>query len=102
MTENPTQHKAKEAEFHLQQAKECYQEDDKFSYFLSAFLSAARSITFYMQEQYRKHSGFPKWYCIEQTKMKADENLSYLNKARVEDVHQKSVHTGATCFGGEV
>ena len=96
MIENPTRHKAKEAEFHLLQSKEHYQEDDEFSYFLSAFLSAARSITFYMQKQYGKHSGFPKWYCEEQTRMVADADLKYLNEARVEDVHQKPVHTGAT------
>ena len=95
MIENPTQHKVKEAEFHLRQAQERYQEDEEFSYFLSAFLSAARSITFYMQKQYGKHSGFPEWYCIQQTKMVADEDLKYLNEARVEDVHRKPVHTGA-------
>ncbi|CAG1770697.1 hypothetical protein [Geobacter sp.] len=96
MINNPTRHKVKEAEFHLQNAQEHYQEDEVFSYFLSAFLSAARSITFYMQKQYGKVSGFPEWYCIEQIKMVADAELKYLNEARVEDVHRKPVHTGAT------
>ncbi len=96
MIENPRQYKAKEAEFHLRQAKKHYQEDDEFSYFLSAFLSAARSITFYMQKQYGKKTGFPEWYCMEQTRMVADEELRCLKEARVEDVHRKPVHIGTT------
>jgi hypothetical protein len=49
-----------------------------------------------MQKQYGKHSGFPKWYYEEQTRMVADADLKYLNEARVENVHRKPVHTGAT------
>ena len=96
MIANPTQHKAREAEFHLRQAKEHYQSDDHFAFYLSAFLSAARSITFHMQKQYGKKEGFPEWYCVEKIKMVADSNLKYLNDARVEDVHRSPVHTGAT------
>ncbi len=96
MINNFTRHKAEEAKFHLLQAKERYQEDDVFSYFLSAFLSAARSITFYMKKQYGKQKGFAEWYCVEQTKMIADKDLEYLNDARVEDVHRRSVSTGRT------
>jgi hypothetical protein len=92
---NPTQHKAKEAEFHLRKAKEHYRCDDTFAFYLSAFLSASRSVTFYMQKQYGKLEGFPEWYCAEQTRMRADNDLKYLNEARIEDVHRKPIHTGA-------
>src|SRR5574341_1334722 len=95
MVTNPTQHKIKEAEFHLRHAKEHYQSDDTFAFYLSAFLSASRSITFYLQKQYGNQQGFREWYCVEQTKMNADNDLKYLNEARVEDVHRKPIHTGA-------
>lgn len=72
-----------------------YQDDEKFSYFLSAFLSAVRSITFHMQKQFGKTPGFAEWYCIEQVKMRGDNELDYINEARVEEVHKNPVKTGA-------
>lgn len=96
MIANPTQHKGREAEYHLRQAERHYQSDDEFAFYLSAFLSAARSITFHMQKQYGNQDGFPEWYCAVQTRMVADSDLKYLNEARVEDVHQRPVSTRAT------
>lgn len=95
--ENPTRHKVREAEYFLGQMKQTFENADEFYWNLSAFFSAARSITFYMQEQYAHQDGFTEWYCQEQIKMKADLELSYLNKARVEAVHTEPVQTGVSC-----
>ena len=93
---NSTKHKAEEASFFLSKMKQRFEDDIIFSYYLSAFLSATRSITFYMQKQYKKQNGFSEWYCQQQIKMSNDAELKFLNKARVEDVHKSPVKTGAT------
>ena len=93
---NPTKHKVEEAKYFLSMLKQLFEDDDEFAYNLSAFLSAARSITFYMQKQYKHRDGFAEWYCRKQIEMSADEELKYLNNARVEDIHKEPVHTGAT------
>jgi hypothetical protein len=75
--------------------KQTFEDDDVFSYNLSAFLSAARSITFHMQNQYKRRPGFAEWYCPHQIALSADAELEYLNDARVDSVHKKMVPTGA-------
>jgi hypothetical protein len=94
--ENPTRHKLREAEYFLSKMKETLEHDNHFYYNLSAFLAAARSITYYMQKQYRHRNGFSKWYCPKQIDMEADPELKYLNKARVEAIHTETIETGAT------
>lgn len=93
---NPTKHKIQEAQYFLSMMKLAFEDDNTFSYNLSAFLSAARSITWYIQKQYRHKDGFEPWYDSKQKEMKADRELNYLNVARVEAVKKKSVWTGAT------
>ncbi|VVB55934.1 Uncharacterised protein [uncultured archaeon] len=96
MIENPTRHKMNEAYHFISIMKNTFEDDDIFSYNLSAFLSAARSITFYMQKKYKHRDGFPAWYCLQQIKMDKELELKYLNKARSEDVHREPVKIGAT------
>ena len=93
---NPTRFKLREAENFLVQMERLFKEDDNFYWNLSAFLSAARSITYYMQKQYKHKDGFEEWYKRQQSQMKADPELKYLNEARVEAVHTETVPTGAT------
>lgn len=96
---NPTRNKLDESTFFLEAMIENIENEKQFCWFLSAFLQAARSITFFMQKQYCKVSGFPKWYCQKQTEMIADDDMSYLNKARVETVHKKPTTTGINAVG---
>jgi len=93
---NPTRHKLREAEYFLHQTQHSFENDEEFYWNLNAFLSAARSITFYMQKQYRHEAGFAEWYCRHQIQMKADPELDYLNCARVDTVHTEVVPTGTT------
>jgi len=96
--ENPTRHKIQEAEYFLFMMNQVhvFEDDNTFSYNLSAFLSAARSTTEYIEEQYKDQDGFAEWYCPHKIKMRADPELKYLKKVRNEDVHTEYVQTGAT------
>ncbi len=60
-----------------------------FPYYVSAFLSALRSVTMYMQKQYAHNERFANWYPAKQTEMGQDEVLRMLNKARVAVVHRE-------------
>src|ERR1700687_636573 len=63
-----------------------------FPFYFSAFLSAFRNTTFYLQTQYSGTAGFDEWYPATQEKMKSDELLKRLNSLRVETVHQNPVN----------
>lgn len=58
----------------------------EFSCFLSAFLSASRSITLALQ-QFKSIQGFDEWYAPHQSKLKADPLAKFLLKKRNEHVH---------------
>jgi hypothetical protein len=60
-----------------------------FPYYLSAFLSAFRSVTFYLQKQYAHDKRFNSWYPQKQAAMDADPELKMLNKRRVGIVHRE-------------
>lgn len=99
--ENPTRHKLQEAEYFLSKMKQTLEDDNVFYYNFCAFVSAARSITLYMQKQYKTgknkkdRKDFVEWYCPKQLKMIDDPELKYLNKARAEAIHTETIETGA-------
>lgn len=49
-----------------------------FPYYLSAFVSALRSVTLFMQQQYAKDARFQAWYASKQEEMRADAVLKML------------------------
>ena len=63
----------------------------RFPFYLSAFLSALRSVTFYLQKQYSGDDRFCEWYAIKQQEMDGDPVLKLLNKKRVGVVHREPV-----------
>ena len=66
---NATADKVGEAEYFLSMMKQMCEDDKLFAYKLSAFLSAARTITWYMQKQYKHRDGFAQWYCQKQIEL---------------------------------
>jgi hypothetical protein len=58
-----------------------------FPYYLSGFLSAFRSVTFYMQKQHAHDAQFKSWYPQKQVEMAADPVLKMLNAHRTGVVH---------------
>jgi len=93
---NATARKVGEAEHFLSMMNQTCEDDKLFAYNLSAFLSAARTITWYMQKQYKHRDGFGHWYCEKRAQMRDDPELRYLNEARAEAVKKEPVATGAT------
>src|SRR5882762_3908212 len=58
-----------------------------FPYYLSAFVSALRSVTYYMQKQYAHDPRFGEWYARKQEGMKADPVLKLLHDKRNTALH---------------
>jgi hypothetical protein len=56
-------HKLEEAQYFFKQMKESIDDDEIFSFNLSAFLTAARSISLFMQREFiRSTLRFDDWY----------------------------------------
>jgi len=90
-----TREKLLEAEYFLDRIIEEQSKRDFFQYNLSAFLSAARSITYFMQNEYCKTKGFDMWYANKQAHVLADKTMKFLNNKRVMTIHQKPVKPAA-------
>jgi len=86
-----TREKLNEAKYFLNQMIEKQADRDGFKYNLSAFLTAARSVTWFMQNEFGKKRGFKVWYAKKQTEMKNDEIMRFLNEKRVKTIHRKPI-----------
>src|SRR5215210_1128258 len=62
-----------------------------FKFHLSAFLSAARSITLVMQKEYAHAAGIESWYEPLQEEMRKDGLHTFFNNLRVTSIHIKQV-----------
>lgn len=62
-----------------------------FPYCLSAFLSAFRSVTFFLQTQYGSNDNFKAWYAEKAAEMAADPVMVMLNKSRRAIVHLEPI-----------
>jgi len=62
-----------------------------FPFHFSAFLSALRSVTFYLQAQYRGNAVFEAWYDKKQQEMRGDPLLRMLKEMRDEELHARPV-----------
>ena len=89
MTE--TREKLLEAKYFLGRMIENQSARDAFKYNLSAFLSASRSVTLFMQKEYDKVSGFKEWYAKKQDEMKNDPFMKLLVDKRDLTIHQRQV-----------
>lgn len=83
--------KFNEAVYFLNQMKKNSQDRDSFTFNLSAFLSASRSITLIMQEELSSHPKFSEWYIGKKQYMKQDDDFSFFNNLRVDTIHKKIV-----------
>jgi len=90
-----TREKLLEATYFLECMKKTQSDRDAFKYNLSAFLSAARSITLIMQKEFDKVSGFKEWYAEKRDQMRKDQIMNLLNDKRTMTIHQQSVRPHA-------
>ena len=84
-----THRKLREADFFLQQCKLTLDQPEILGYYLSAFISAARSVTFVLQVEIGKNHEFKAWYSKKQEYMKNDRIFSFFNSLRVETIHRE-------------
>jgi len=90
-----TRDKLNEAKYFLEHMKENLSDRDAFKYNLSAYLSSARSVTFIMQSEFDKVSGYKEWYSEEQSRMKEDDNMVFFNDKRAMTIHKQPVRPSA-------
>lgn len=84
-----TRDKLLEARYFLERMKELQSERVSFRYNLSAFLSAARSVTFVMQKEFKKVPKFDEWYKNKEEEMKRDKTMKFLLEQRNIAVKEK-------------
>jgi hypothetical protein len=95
VTMTDTREKLLEAKYFSERMKEKQSDRDAFKYNLSAFLAAARSVTFIMQREFDNVRGFKEWYNEKQSEMQNDETMRLLNDKRVMTIHQQPVRPRA-------
>jgi hypothetical protein len=86
-----TRNKLNEASYFLEQMKNKQSDRDAFRYNLSAFLSAARSVTWVMKKEFDKAPGFEKWYEKAQGDMNKDSCMKFFNEKRRMTIHIEPV-----------
>ena len=86
-----TQDKLAEARYFLDQMRRYKNDADSFRFVLSAFLSAARSVTLFMQKEYGSRPGFDDWYQQKQAELANDPDMKLFNEKRVITVHKGSL-----------
>jgi hypothetical protein len=64
---------------------------DAFKYDLNAFITAARSVTYVMQKDFKRVPGFEDWYEVKQDEMRNDEVMLFFHKQRNITIHQGSI-----------
>ena len=89
-----TQQKYYEAEYFLEMMKEDIEDRQKLEYNISAFLSAARSITFFLEKRFPTKSKFNDWYFGKEQKDKTGI-LEFFRKKRNCNIHEKPINPRA-------
>jgi len=90
-----TKEKLLEAEYFLTQMEEKRADRAPFKYSLSAFLSAARSVTLYAQKAFKRVPGFEEWYAQKRKEMDGDPAMRFFLEARNIALKQEHVPTRA-------
>lgn len=86
-----TRDKLNEAAYFLTQMKANVEHKDGFRFNLSAFISALRSTTLFMQTEYTHTPGFLAWYETKQAEMEQDSILKFFNQQRVLTIHKRPI-----------
>ena len=82
-----TRGKLNEARYFLELMAANQNQRESFEYCLSAFLSAAQSVTWFLQKEYDKTAGFKSWYEQQRERLRSDETMKVLHDKRVVTTH---------------
>jgi hypothetical protein len=83
-----TKEKLEEARFFLEQLERNYRSSPEVRYFLSAYISAARSVTWVMRSEYQDILGWEEWYVSQAPDTDKAQFLKAINDLRVKSVKQ--------------
>jgi hypothetical protein len=86
-----TQDKLQEASYFRHRLKDTAGNRDEFRWNLTAFISAARSVTLIMQTEYTHRDGFLAWYEPKRQELIADSLMGFLHDKRNEVLHKTVV-----------
>jgi len=91
--------KVQETDFFMYHVRSCAERSAlmPLAFYLSAFVAAARSITFALRASLNELPGFAEWYGMEQEKLKQDPLARYFRDART-----ASQKVGAFLVGGGI
>jgi hypothetical protein len=97
-------YKLEEMAFFLDEMAKSFQDDDRFKFMYSAFLSAGQSTLYYLVTRYENNPGFKDWYFGKKPskgKMGAGgridkPEIKHLMNARGHIIHIESIKQGAT------
>ena len=83
--------KLEEAFYYFHLMKENVDNKDNFKFNLSAFLSSARSITFFLQKEFKGNPRFEEWYPHKRDEMKKNKLMKFCKEMRDNEIHVKRV-----------
>ena len=83
--------KLEEAFYFFNQMKENVDNKDNFKFNLSAFISSARSTTFFLKKEFDGNPKFDGWYLHKQGEMRANSLMTFFKGARTDEIHIKRV-----------
>ncbi|MGD1837727.1 MAG: hypothetical protein ACPKPY_06680 [Nitrososphaeraceae archaeon] len=86
-----TESKLNEARYFLNQMTNTLNNSEILGYNTSAFISAARSVTWVLQKEYKDENTFGEWYNAKQEEMKNDSIYKFFNDLRRITIHLESI-----------
>jgi hypothetical protein len=86
-----TKEKLEESKFFLEQLERNYEKNSEVRYYLSAYISAAGSVTWIMRSEYQNVPGWEEWYASQTPDTEKMQFLKNMNDLRVKTVKQEPI-----------
>lgn len=91
-----TNFKLEEAKFFYSHLEQHWRHLPQIEFYLSAFVSAARSVTWVMKHEYGRRSGWQEWYDSKKPASHVRELLKKMNDVRVRSTKTEPIRTRTT------
>jgi hypothetical protein len=88
-----TENKLEEARYFLNQLNDNLNNPQFLGFNLSAFITAARTVTYFMQKEYATKPNFSSWYENKQQEMKDNSVCKFFHGIRNANIHTESPRT---------
>ncbi|HUR33468.1 MAG TPA: hypothetical protein VM032_06710 [Vicinamibacterales bacterium] len=95
----PTEYKLAEASYFLNQLKVS---DPFFDFILSAYLNAARSVSWVMRHEFESKNGWSDWFKTSEVSDREAQLLAEMNRLRIQATKQDGITTEHYVFPGVV